>query len=211
MSDNSIWRMRERTFKRSQYNYKAQIKHVCRENVSVVLMLIHQWFSAIAWSQVAWNRQKQWWCMFVLKTIMQITIGFRKLATFLWNVAQNASNKRPSLVYMSVGMQMTDYTILTACCHWSDNEWCYTLITQRKCILLKWCILKILQMHPIKKKLSRTSYNNSHSIRFLSFTTTVINISIDYGHLHATSPCPIDLKCVLTTLVDLKLLIFELL
>ena len=39
---NSIWCVRERTFKRSQYYYKAQIKHVCHENVSVVRMLIHQ-------------------------------------------------------------------------------------------------------------------------------------------------------------------------
>ena len=34
--------MRERTLKRSQYYYEAQIKHVCRENIPVVCMLIRQ-------------------------------------------------------------------------------------------------------------------------------------------------------------------------
>ena len=138
--------------------------------------------------------------MFVFETITQITISIPKLGTFLWTVAQSTSNKCPSLVYMSVGMQMTDETILTACCHWSYNAWCYTLTTQQKCILLKCCILRSLQMHTLKKKLSRTSYNN-HSICFLSFTSMVISISIDYGYINATFPCRWTWNAFLSILV----------
>ena len=136
-----------------------------------------------------------------------ITICIWKLGTFLWHVAQSTSNKCPSLVYicMSVEMQMTDDTILTVCCHWSDNAWCYTLTTQQKCILLKCCILRSLQVHTLKKKLSRISYSNSHSIRFFSFTSMVISISIDYGHINATSPCPWTWNAFLSILVSEEL------